>query len=485
MRALASPADIVIGGAAAGVGKTFSLLLEPLRHVNNPDFGAVCFRRTSPQIRAEGGLWDTSQQLYRFAAGNPKETTLEWTFPKGARVNFSHLQHESDIYNWQGAQIALLMFDELTHFTEKQFFYMLSRNRSTCGVRPYVRATCNPDPESWVARFISWWIDEETGFPIPERDGVLRYFTRHGDDFIWGDSKDEVIEKAWFALEPLVTESGIAAEEFVKSVTFISGRIYDNKELLQKDPGYLANLNAQDEETKLALLAGNWKVVISDLDIFDYYALNGCFDNVKAVNESGRYITADIALKGSNKFVVGAWHGFKLQEVSVMPKSDGREVVELIERMAKVHQVQNRHIVFDADGVGGFIDGFIKGAQPFHGGAAAMEAKADSGQKQKENYENLKAQCFYRMGGRVGRGEVAIAAEVGHSMYDKKMTHRQRILHERKAIKRYKADSDGKLRLLPKDEMKVKLGGESPDYMDMIAMREFFELKPARQWAVA
>ena len=49
---------------------------------------------------------------------------------------------------------ALICFDELTHFTAHQFFYMVSRNRSTCGVRPYIRATCNPDADSWVADFL-------------------------------------------------------------------------------------------------------------------------------------------------------------------------------------------------------------------------------------------------------------------------------------------------------------------------------------------
>ena len=66
LNALKSSADIVIGGGAAGVGKTFCLLLEPIRHINKKGFGAVFFRRTSPMIKAEGGLWDASQKLYTF-----------------------------------------------------------------------------------------------------------------------------------------------------------------------------------------------------------------------------------------------------------------------------------------------------------------------------------------------------------------------------------------------------------------------------------
>src|SRR3954454_4436898 len=99
------------------------------------------------------------------------------------------------VYNWQGAQIALICFDELTHFRAHQFFYMVSRNRSTCGVRPYIRATCNPDADSWVAEFLAWWIDPETGLPIPERAGVMRYYVRVSDKIIWADRPEELMHE--------------------------------------------------------------------------------------------------------------------------------------------------------------------------------------------------------------------------------------------------------------------------------------------------
>ena len=130
MMALSSPADIVIGGGAAGVGKTFCLLLEPLRHINVPNFGTVIFRRTSPMIRAEGGLWDASSKLYNnINFAKPKQTTLEWIFPKKTKIKFSHLEYEQNIYDWQGSEIPLICFDELTHFTKKMFFYLLTQDK--------------------------------------------------------------------------------------------------------------------------------------------------------------------------------------------------------------------------------------------------------------------------------------------------------------------------------------------------------------------
>jgi hypothetical protein len=486
MKALSSPADIVIGGGAAGSGKTYSLLLDPLRDVKTPGFGGVIFRRTTPQIRNQGGLWDTSMDIYSHAKAIPRESTLEWIFEYGVKIKFSHLEYEKDIFNWQGSQIPFIGFDELTHFTKKMFFYLLSRNRSVCGVKPYVRATCNPDPESWVAKFIEWWIDQETGFPIPERDGVLRYMVMYGDEYVWGDSKEEVIEKSWSFLQPVVEKAGVDPRELVKSVTFVSGTIYENKALLNVNPAYLGNLMAQDEDTRSQLLDGNWKVKISDIDIYDYYAFLGAFENKYTVQKPGRYITADIALEGSDKFVLGYWNGRILEDIEVWPKTDGKQVVDKLVDFAKRHQVQNRHIVFDADGVGGFIEGFIKGAIPFNGNSSPREViDPMSGKKIKENYKNLKAQCVYRSGKAVKEGEIQISEHVANKMYDDKMTIRQRFMHERKAIKRYKNDEDGKLCINPKSEQKIVLGGESPDLMDMFMMREMFELVPKRSMAAA
>lgn len=246
---LASPADLAVYGGAAGGGKSFALLLEATRHLNNPRFGAVIFRRNSTDILKEGALWDESQPLFKAVGGVPREGKLDWSFPSGAAVSFSHLEHEKDKYGWQGAQVPLIAFDELTHFTRSQFWYMFSRNRSTSGVRPYVRASCNPDPDSFVAGLVEWYVDPDTGYAVPERSGVLRHFVRRGDDLLWADHPQQLLDRF-----PDLTRHD------VKSFTFVASNVYDNKILLDKDPGYLGNLKAQDTVNRERLLRGNWKI---------------------------------------------------------------------------------------------------------------------------------------------------------------------------------------------------------------------------------
>ncbi len=256
-RFLATSADICIYGGAAGGGKTYGLLLEPLRYINNPGYNSIIFRRDYTQITSPGGLWDSARTIYSYVQGAyPLKTPkYHWQFKSGATVNFAHIGRDDDCEGWQGSQIAFIGFDELTHFSKYSFFYMLSRNRTTCGIHPYMRATCNPDADSWVAGFISWWIDPETGYPIPERSGVIRYMVHNNDIVSWFETKEEGVE---FARQIGLSED--EANRAVKSVTFIASTLKDNKILMENDPGYLANLLALTEVEKERLLRGNWKI---------------------------------------------------------------------------------------------------------------------------------------------------------------------------------------------------------------------------------
>ena len=475
MMALSSSADIVIGGGAAGAGKTFSLLLDPLRDIKVPDFNAVIFRRTTPQITAAGGLWDESKKLYPYVLAKPNETHLSWLYPSGAKLKFSHLEHEKNVTAWQGSQIPFIGFDELTHFSKETFFYLLSRNRSTCGVKPRVRATCNPDPDSWLYELIQWWIGDD-GYPIEERQGVIRYFAKDGETLIWGNTIEECLEKAEYFILPLAKKANLDPKHFIKSLTFIGGSVYENKELLKVNPDYLANLAAQGTDTKLQLLDGNWKVSINPLDVYDYNAFRDVFKNT-FVKPGDKRITVDVAMGGKDKLIVSYFEGYIWKDVLIIPKSSGKDVIDAIESFQKKHGVGNSKVIYDADGVGAFIggdnNGFIEGAIAFHNGSKAISTD------DKRKFFNLKTQCFIYSGERCFRSEVYISEKVANTMFDNKMTVRQRLMFERKAIKTKPKRDEEPVRLIPKDEMKQKyLNSSSPDLMDNFMMNEYFDIMP-------
>jgi hypothetical protein len=491
---LSSKADIVIGGGAAGAGKTFAELLEPLRHKDVSGFNAIFFRRTTVQIRNPGGLWDESSELYPHFQASSNSQHLEWSFPSGASVKFAHLEHEKNIYDHQGAQYCLIIFDELTHFTKKQFFYLLSRNRSTCGVKPYIRATCNPDPDSFVADMIEWWIDNnpklpngepnpQYGYPIPERAGVLRYFVIDKDNFIWGDTKQEVIDKAphIFSNPAFVN---IDHNDLIKSITFIPGSIYGNKELMSKNPEYLANLMSQDEDEKSRLLDGNWKMRIDELCIFQYASIEGLFSNLYPSNTANRYITCDAARFGNDLTTIFVWYGWKVVKLVVISKSDAQEIVNAIEKERERHSIIKGKVLVDQDGVGGGVVR-LGNYVGFSGGNTPM---VDPSIKQKENYKNLKTQCYYRFAERVNNDEVSLPLSndnvvvdgvysVKMKLNDKVVDVRDLIKQDLRAIKKKEKDDEGKRQINSKDEQKAILKGRSPDFGDGMMMREYFEFR--------
>lgn len=249
---VANPTGLFLcGHAMVPTHNTTALLIEPLRYRHRRRFNPVFFRRTFARILQPGGMWDEAARFYSDLA-RPNRADLTWTFEDGARVQFAHLQHADDRFNYKGAQIALLCFDQLEEFVESQFWYLLSRNRSLVpGVRGYVRATCNPVPEhdetgGWLHRLLSWWIDEATGYPILERSGVLRWFVRDGDEIIWADTKKELL-----AEHPELPPT---------SLTFIPAKLEDNPILEELDPNYRGRLLSMPRVERERLLAGNWKV---------------------------------------------------------------------------------------------------------------------------------------------------------------------------------------------------------------------------------
>jgi len=255
-QASASLADIVIFGGAAGGGKSHWLLLEAARHFQNPNYVAKIFRRTYAQVAGGGGLWDKTFEMYMALEGKANNSDLSWEFPSGASVSFGHLQHEKDKYSHQGKEYAFIGWDELDHFTESQFWYLYSRNRSTSGVRPVVRATINPNPNHFAKELIRWWLDDKGQFPDLAKAGKLRWFVRgHDQALLWHDTHEKEFVQYVKDMRREI-DKGFQPT----SITFIPSSIDDNPALLNKDPGYKARLLSLPLIERQRLLYGDWLI---------------------------------------------------------------------------------------------------------------------------------------------------------------------------------------------------------------------------------
>jgi len=174
---LAAPEKDVLYGGAAGGGKSYAMLVDPLRFCHRPAHRALILRRTMPELRE---LIDKSRELYpqAFPGARFREVEKIWNFPSGAKIEFGFLERDADVYRYQGQSYSWIGFDEITHLpTEFGWNYLSSRLRTTDSeIMPYLRCTANPGGVGahWVKKR---YVDPfEPGEAFKGADGLTRRF---------------------------------------------------------------------------------------------------------------------------------------------------------------------------------------------------------------------------------------------------------------------------------------------------------------------
>lgn len=213
--------ETLFGGAAGG-GKSYGQLTDAflfaLKYAKSKQ---IIFRRTFADL--EKSLIRVSLEMFPRTVASYNTSKHTWTFKNGSIIDFGYIDNEKDVYQYQSAEYDIIRFDELTHFTEYMYVYMISRCRGANSFPKGMKSSTNPGGigHQWVKeRFIDIGepnithevIDEETGTPTTRR--------------------------------------------------FIPSLVQDNKFLLENDPDYVKRLDALPEKERQALKYGDW-------DIFD------------------------------------------------------------------------------------------------------------------------------------------------------------------------------------------------------------------------
>ncbi len=211
----AGETDVLYGGAAGG-GKSYAMLVDPLRYAHRSAHRGLILRRSMPELRE---LIDKSRELYpkAFQGCKYREVEKMWTFPSGAKIEFGFLERDADVYRYQGQAYSWIGFDEITHLpTEFAWNYLASRLRTTDpDIVPYMRCTANPGGVG------ATWVKKRYIDPIPPNESF------EGDD-------------------------GLTRK-------FIPARLQDNP-FLASDGRYERMLKALPPTQRQQLLEGNWDV---------------------------------------------------------------------------------------------------------------------------------------------------------------------------------------------------------------------------------
>lgn len=229
-RFLASSAKEVLYGGAAGGGKSAASVAMMLRWVHCPNYRGLFLRREAKYL---SDAIDKSTALYPKVGGQLVQSPkIIWTFPSGAKIWLNHCEHEKDVANYDSLEFAEVIFEELTHFTEKQYRGIRARIRGTDPTLPYwSRATTNPGGpgHDWVFARFGVWLNPE--HPRRARPGEVRHF--RGDEEV-----------------PRGTEDSLSRQ-------FIPALLTDNPHVTA---GYRAMLLDLDPVRREQLLSGDWLV---------------------------------------------------------------------------------------------------------------------------------------------------------------------------------------------------------------------------------
>lgn len=239
---LASLADETFFGGEAGGGKSMLLCGTAIEDHDR----SIIFRREYPQIK---GLEDEVTGLLGSRAGYNAQDKI-WRLPKGNILEFGSVPHEFDVEKYQGRAHDLKGFDEITHFSEAQYRFLIGWTRSTkAGQRSRVIATGNPPttPEGyWVVKYWAPWLDPT--HPHPAKPGELRWFTTiEGADVECAGP--EPVEVSGRMVQP-------------RSRTFIPATLEDNPDLMAT--GYASVLEAMPEELRIRLRDGRFDAEVKD-----------------------------------------------------------------------------------------------------------------------------------------------------------------------------------------------------------------------------
>ena len=263
--------------------------------------------------------------------------------------------------------------------------------------------------------------------------------------------------------------------EFYKPQT--NGTIAENKRfiasLVDDNPfiskHYKQNLLTLDTVSKERLLFGNWEYSNDPSTLIEYDKIIDAFSST-FVSSGSRYITCDVARFGNDSTVIGIWDGFRVK----LHQYQGKSVVEVAD-IIKSFQIENQipasNICIDEDGVGGGCVDLIAGCKGFVNNSRPLDNPIT---RQKENFDNLKSQCYYKLAEMINDSKLYI---------DASGTMKEKIIQELEQVKQKSVDNDGKKGIIPKDKVKALIG-RSPDFSDCLAMRMIFEYTPKFQVSV-
>jgi hypothetical protein len=500
-RLCACESNLIFLAGAASMGKTFAMMLKGLQGVDAKGFTGRFIsvrlqdsKKGSSIYRDGVEVWGSFGDCQFSSSDYPTFSWPQWN----SNIQLIHSNFNADSpAEWEEFkdyakknQASYIAIDEATEIKSfRMFAYWFSRNRDSSGMRPCMVLSFNPEHDHWTTQMLAdagylgddWYVR-------PEMNGVTRYFYIKGDDaahIIWGNTAEEVAERADIKISAKEARAGITIHQIVKSFTFFTGDAADNLKLISATGGQnIGNLHAVGKTQRSILYGAYFGPVENEELKVTRSMIHNLFINPQD-DDRNMYGTLDVSggTERSDGCPFVAWRGHTILSVSWF-KGDPKELVDWINDRLNEYDIPVENFAFDATGLGYYLTGYTKGMPVTANQRAVQEFDELGNPVTMEQYFNLRSQLLGKMRVEFEKGEIACLVDKYAPMpYGNKGERRAFIDALFDQINIFVCTTRNKrIYYRSKDEYKAKFHC-SPDLMDAIVLRARFDLdaRPKKQ----
>lgn len=493
--------DVIFLAGAIQMGKTFLQMLKALYGIDKPGYSARFISVRLQDSKKGGSLFRDGVSIWGNFAGceytssdYPAFTWARWNSSiVMIHSNFNVDSNPSEYQDFKEYakknQASYIAIDEATDMSFKAWSYWFSRNRDASGMRPCMTLTFNPEYQHFTTQMLldAGYIGADY-YVIPEMVGKQKFFYIAGDEpesIIWGNSKSEVIEKANISITEKEMKAGITPEDVVKSFNFYTGEAADNLKLLHATRGgAIANMHAVGGTQRKVLKQGYFGPVENEELSITRSQIRDIFTNPHY--GEGRFASLDVSGGDTNSdnCPMVIWDGLRIIAIEMF-KGDAKELVNWIDGMLRKYEVPVAHFLFDSTGIGGYLKAFTNGVPITANKAPIQEYDEYSNPVTFEQYFNIRSQLLGKTKVLIETGKISTSLDP----FTKIRYGRKGELRRLDDILLTEMDlfavtsKNKKIFYKSKDLYKASHQKNSPDLMDSICLRSFFELdaRPKKQ----
>jgi phage terminase large subunit len=278
--------------------------------------------------------------------------------------------------------------------------------------------------------------------------------------------------KGWVYFEFYLAQKQHKLKE---SLYFIQALVTDNPKISKH---YIKNLQDMPPIDRERLLKGNWEYESKMAALFRFDVITDMFSNyVKESTE--KFISCDAARFGRDLAVIVVWEGLKTIEWHISERCETTDIENKIEELREKHSIPRSHVVVDDSGLGGGVVDHLPGVIGFVSASSPILSEFE---KKKQKYLNLRAQAYFKFSEMANDRKVLIEIKkVEYFGFNKKMIQpeeiKEMLSQELEIIEQVDFEKDKSAKVTSKDMMKAEIS-RSPDFMDTLMMRFYFEIKP-------